>query len=81
VPWYFLSLRYKDGPQGLAVDDEGDDLPDPLLLREDVLETARDLIPGRWISGINWVDCPFEVTEEAGQLVLTVPPSDTVGNS
>ena len=73
VARYFLSLRYKDGPQGLAVDEEGDDLPNASALREHVLETARDLIHGRRISGIDWLDCTFEVTDEAGQRVLTLP--------
>ena len=47
VSRYFLSLRYKDGPQGLAVDEEGDEVSDASDLREHVLDTARDLIRRR----------------------------------
>jgi hypothetical protein len=79
VPRYFLSLRYKDGPQGLAVDEEGDELPDASALREHVLDTARDLIGKTRMSSIrNWSTCSFEVTDETGQLVLTLPFSETV---
>jgi hypothetical protein len=78
VPRYFLSLRYKDGAQGLAVDDEGDELVDANALRDHVLDTARDLINGNRISGINWRTCAFEVTDDTGQVVLTVPFSEAV---
>jgi hypothetical protein len=73
VPRYFLSLRYKDGIDGLAVDEEGDELPDASGLREHVLDTARDLLSHSRITGIKWSKCTFEVTDEAGQLVMKVP--------
>jgi hypothetical protein len=78
VPRYFLSLRYKDGPQSLAVDEEGGDLLDAIAPRDHVLDTARDLINGTRISGINWRTCAFEVTDDTGQVVLTVPFSEAV---
>jgi hypothetical protein len=79
VSRYFLSLRYKDGPQGLAVDEEGDEVPDASDLREHVLDTARDLIRHTRIEGVrSWSICSFEVTDETGQLVLTVPFSETM---
>jgi hypothetical protein len=73
VPRYFLSVRYKDGVNGLAVDEEGDELPDATALREHTLETARDLLSHSRITGITWSKCTFEVTDEAGDLVMTVP--------
>jgi hypothetical protein len=76
VPRFFLHLRYKDGVEGVAVDDEGDELPDAGAVREHVMNTARDLIQGRRISGIKWSACTFEVTDEAGQHVLTLPFSE-----
>ncbi len=44
MPRYFLHLRFRDGTDGLAVDE------------------VR-----------NWLACTFEVTDEAGQVVLTLP--------
>ena len=76
VPRYFLSLRYKDGIDGLAVDEEGDELPNEGVLREHVIDTARDLIGTR--SNVHWMDCTFEVTDEAGHHVLTLPFKDAV---
>jgi hypothetical protein len=74
VPRYFLHLRYRDGVEGLAVDPEGDEVADEAALKEHVLETARDLIGTR--SQIRWPECTFEVTDEAGDLVLTLPLSE-----
>jgi hypothetical protein len=58
----------------LAVDEEGDDLPGPSMLRDHVEATARDLIRHTRLDAIpNWLDCTFEVTDETGQQVLTLP--------
>ena len=74
---YFLHLRFRDGPGGLAVDHEGDGLPDSAMLREHVEATARDLMRHTRLDAIrNWLDCTFEVTDETGQLVLTLPFSE-----
>jgi hypothetical protein len=74
VPRFFLHLRYRDGPDGLAVDEEGDEVPDPSVLREHVEATARDLMRKTRLDAIrDWHDCTFEVTDEAGQHVLTLP--------
>jgi hypothetical protein len=74
VPRYFLHLRCRDGVDGLAVDEEGDDLPDPTGLRKHVEATARDLMRHTRLAAIpDWRACTFEVTDEAGSLVLTLP--------
>ena len=73
MPRYFLHLRYKDEVEGLAVDDEGDELPDAGALRGHVEDTARHLMDHSRIGGLDWRDCTFEVTDEAGQRVLTLP--------
>ena len=74
VPRYFLHLRFRDGSDGLAVDEEGDEVPEPSLLRGHVEATARDLMRKTRLDAIrHWHDCTFEVTDEAGQLVLTLP--------
>ncbi|WP_187278474.1 hypothetical protein [Methylobacterium sp. WL64] len=47
--------------------------------REDVLSQARVMIAWERHTFIrDWMDCAFEIMDEAGQLVLTVPFSDTV---
>jgi len=76
VPRYFLSVRYKAGPDGLAVDREGDELPDAALLADHVHSTARHLIGQTRVSGIDWRRCSLEVTDETGALVLTLPLAD-----
>ena len=77
MPRYFLHLRFRDGTDGLAVDEEGDELPDRGMLREHVEATARDLMRNTRLGAIpNWLDCTFEVTDETGQEVLMLPFSD-----
>jgi hypothetical protein len=79
MPRYFFSLRYRPGPGGLAEDHEGDELPDVNAAREHALSEARDLIArGRSATIRDWTVCSFEVTDEQGQRVFTVPFSDTV---
>ena len=73
MPRYFLSVRYRDGAEHLAVDEEGDELPDVDALREHVLEVAHDMLHQMPIRGVNWHECIFEVTDEAGQPVMSVP--------
>jgi hypothetical protein len=74
VPRFFLHLRYRDGTDGLAVDEEGDDLPDADDLHRHVEQTARDLMQHARLTAIpDWRACTFEVTDEAGQTVLTLP--------
>jgi hypothetical protein len=80
MPRYFLSLRYRDNGNGFAVDEEGDDLPDPGALRKHVLDTARDLMRFARVDGIrNWRDCAFEVTDESGKIVMTLPFTEAAG--
>jgi hypothetical protein len=79
MPRFFLHLRYRDGVDGLAVDEEGDDLPDPDRLRQHVEATARDLMRHARLAAISdWRACTFEVTDETGSLVLTLPFSEVV---
>ena len=82
VPRYFLHLRFRDGPDGLAVDPEGDEVPEPSALRAHVEATARDLMQKARLKVIrNCQDCTFEVTDEAGQHVLTLPFSQVPSRS
>jgi hypothetical protein len=79
MPRYFFSLRHRSGPAGLAVDEEGDDLADLAAAREHALFVARDMIRRTRTDIVrDWMACSFEITEEDGQRVMTVPFSDTV---
>ena len=71
VPRYFLNLRYRSR---LFVDEEGDELADEHMVHEYVLNTARDLVAHARMGSIrNWFDCSFEITNQAGRLVLVMP--------
>lgn len=73
VPRYFLHLRFRAGPDGLAIDEEGDEVPEPSALHAHVEATARDLMQKARLKVVrNWQDCTFEMTDEAGQHVLTL---------
>ncbi|MCJ2016890.1 hypothetical protein MKK84_05515 [Methylobacterium sp. E-065] len=77
MPRYFLNLRY--GRDKLAIDPEGEELPDLDAARSRALEAARDLIARtRSYSVRDWFTCTFEIVDTAGHSVLTVPFSDTV---
>ncbi|WP_375410131.1 DUF6894 family protein [uncultured Methylobacterium sp.] len=79
MPRYFLNLRHQPGPDGLAVDPEGDELADVIAVREHALRAARDLIARTQSYNVrDWFVCAFEITDADGRHVLTVPFSDTV---
>ena len=76
MPRYFLHLRYCRGPDGLAVDEEGNEVPQPTL-RAHVEAIARDLMRRTRLGAIrDWRHCTFEVKDEGGQVVLILPFSD-----
>src|SRR3954447_15303366 len=76
LPRYFMNVRYRDR---LFVDEEGDELASEHAVQGHALDTARDLIAHAWMDSIrNWFECSFEVTNEAGQVVLVLPCSATV---
>jgi hypothetical protein len=78
VARYFLNLRYKAGADGLAADEEGDEIADEEALRAYVADTARELMLKTRVTRIDWRTCTFEVTDEAGQVVLTMPFGEAV---
>ena len=74
---YYLNLRY--GRNKLAEDPEGDELAEGLDVREHARHVARDLIARtRSHSVRDWFACAFEITDESGRPVMTVPFADTV---
>ncbi|HYF55451.1 MAG TPA: hypothetical protein VEA41_14435 [Salinarimonas sp.] len=74
MPRYFLHIRFREGADGLALDHEGDVLPNESALREHVEATARDLMRNTRLEAVpDWRSCVIEVMDDAGRLVLTVP--------
>ena len=82
MPRFFMNLRYRTGLDGVAVDQEGDDLTDEAKLHERALQVARLMIArDQLFTPRNWLTCSFEVTDEAGQLIMTVPFSEVVSDN
>ncbi|MCF4124524.1 DUF6894 family protein [Methylobacterium sp. SyP6R] len=79
MPRYFFHVRHGTGSDGLALDPEGDELAGPEAARAHALMVARDLITRVRLHAVrDWFACSFEVTDEDGRPVMTVPFSDTV---
>jgi hypothetical protein len=79
MPRYYLNLRHRPGPAGLAVDQEGEEFPDLNAAREYALDSARDHIARTRTDIIrDWFVCSFEIEDEDAQLLLRVPFSEAV---
>jgi hypothetical protein len=77
MPRYYFNLRHRPGLAGLAVDPEGEELPDLNVARERALEAARDHIARTRTDTVrDWFVCSFEIEDENTRRVLTVPFSD-----
>ncbi|SEH88902.1 hypothetical protein SAMN02799636_04299 [Methylobacterium sp. 275MFSha3.1] len=82
MPRFFFNVRHRPGPEGLAVDPEGEELTDVNAARVRALSQARVMIARERLTFIrDWMACSFEIMDEAGQHVLMVPFSDTVRES
>ena len=76
---YYFNVRYGSGGDKLAVDPEGDELANDEAARQYALQSIRDLIAGPpSIAVRDWFVCSFEVEDENGRRVLTVPFSAIV---
>ncbi len=79
MPLYFFNIRYRPGPTGLAVDPEGEDLMNVNAARARAMVQARAMIARERHTFVrDWMDCSFEIMDETGRHVQTVPFSDTV---
>lgn len=77
MPRYYFNVRFGPGAEHLAVDPEGDDLPDLAAARDHALSIARDLIARTQLSAIrDWFTCSFEIEDDQAHALLTVPFSD-----
>jgi hypothetical protein len=75
MPVYHLSIR--QGPR-LYHDDEGEEIAGEMEMREQALETVRDLTRTASLAVPDWLDCILEVTNESGDLVLRLPFAEAV---
>lgn len=81
MPRFFFDVRHREGPAGLAFDEEGDDLADLDAARAHALSMARRMIAKDRLTLIrDWMACAFEITDAASHPVLTVPFGDTAGD-
>ena len=79
MPRFTMTMRDRDR---LFVDPDGDDLASADAVQGHALETGWDLITRARMDSIrNWFDCSFEVTNEAGQVVLVLPFSATTNEA
>ena len=82
MPRFYFHVRHREGPSGLAIDHEGDELPDAAAAREHALSVARKMIAQDRLTLIrDWMVCAFEIADADGRPVLTVPFSDTIADA
>ena len=81
VPRYFLHLRFQEAVRTAWPSmRRATRCPTRAPLQAHVEVTARDLMRHTRLAAIpDWHTCTFEVTDEAGQLVLTLPFSNLRG--
>jgi hypothetical protein len=72
MPRYFFVA---DGPDRLIDDPEGVDLPSLEAAQQASLDLARDIVRD---SNLTWEDWSFQITDNAGQMLLLVPFSDAL---
>ena len=75
MPIYHLSIRH--GTR-LYHDDEGEEIAGEMEMREQALETVRNLTRTASLAVPDWLDCTLKVTNEAGDLVLRLPFAEAV---
>ena len=78
MPRLFCHLRYGWPAGKLAIDPEGDEGADVSLLRDHAIQIAGSVVKTRSHAVRDWMECSFEITDENGCAVFTVPFSDSV---
>jgi hypothetical protein len=63
MPIYHLSIRLRER---LYQDDEGEEIAGEMEMREQALQTVRNLTRTASLAVPDWLDCILEVTNEAG---------------
>ena len=79
MPRFYFNVRFGPGPEHLAVDPEGDELPDLTAAHDHALTIARDLIARTQLSAIrDWFACSFEIENAQAHPLLTIPFTDAI---
>ena len=75
MPRYFFHIR-----KGDAVDQnsEGREIAATEVLREETIEAARDVLADGDVQGLDRREWVFEVADESGGIVLTLPFVDAI---
>jgi hypothetical protein len=75
MPRYYFNVR----DHGAIVEDtEGEELADEGVVRQLALLNARDILRVHPISVRDWLGLSYEILDEAGQHVVSVPFSEAV---
>ncbi len=80
MPRYYLNLRRK----GVLIEDpDGDEPQDLSAIRRSAEDTIEDILrrPETYGENQNWDRCTFEITDESGAVVMTVPFSEFADSS
>ena len=72
MPLYFVNTRTGSGE--VIADPEGEEYENLEECRQETLEAAADLLANS--RGLDWRDCAFEVTDEAGRRLFVIPFSE-----
>ena len=75
MPRFFLHLRYRDE---FIEDAQGVEFPDLAAAQADARVAARELLADRMEADSALSDQQFEICDEAGQLLATVPFRDAL---
>lgn len=78
MPRYHLNQIYK---AKYIVDEEGADFIDLAAVRHELTLAARQIMADRLIKGEELNNSRFEVLDDNGQLVMTMPFSDAIPSS
>ncbi len=72
---FYFHIRKGDD---LVTDPEGVEVPNSEIVRDEAIEAARDLLSEGDLQGLDRRGWAFEVADESGQTVLTLPFSEAV---
>ena len=75
VPRYFLHVREAGD---LVEDPDGTDFPDEAAVRKEAIEAAREIMAEHIRKGLDVSSWSFEVVDEDGRLIMSVPFSEAV---
>lgn len=70
MPRFFFHIH---GGGDVIADEEGADLPSLADVHAEARQTVLELLADAEILGTSWTGCWFEIADEVGQVLLTIP--------